>query len=70
MGYISDILSTYRALKIWIWYIVKIYRKNIDKYRQYIGNYEYIGDISKISALNEKKSLKFEGYIGYIGKKK
>ena len=42
---------------------------NIDKYRQYIGNYEYIGDISKISALNEKKSLKFEGYIGYIGKK-
>ena len=40
---------------------------NIDKYRWYIGNHEYMSDISKISALNGKKSLKFWRYIGYIG---
>ena len=63
LGYISDILSTYRALEIWIWYICKIYRRNIGKYRRYIGNNKYIDDTSKILILNEKKSLKFQRYI-------
>ena len=42
---------------------------NIGKYRRYIDNHRYIGDTIKISALNEKISLKFWRYIGYIGEK-
>ena len=34
--------------------------------QRYIGNYEDIGDTSKISTINEKKSLKFQTYIRYI----
>lgn len=35
-------------------------------YQSYIGNHGYIGNRSKISALNEKISLKFQRYIRYI----
>ena len=42
---------------------------NIGKYRRYIDNHRYIGDTIKISALNEKISLKFRRYIWYIGEK-
>ena len=43
----------------WIRYIGKIYHP-----KEISVN---IGDISKISIVNEKKSLKFRGCIGYIG---
>ena len=42
---------------------------NIGKYRRYIDNHRYIGDTIKILALNEKISLKFRRYIGYIDEK-
>ena len=33
--------------------------------RRYIGNHGYIGDTSKISTLNEKKSLKIGKKLNY-----